>query len=139
MARQITVNSKPYIVQATHILGTRSTILSVYELDNPTNRNPFHGHSSLTTFDGIWYGKVSTRELPEALNNLPAMTDERYQAVKNFYREACLECEMVIHTALGETEHWGLSADEFGEIEVVGVSVEAARNYAELCNQRDTF
>lgn len=141
MPRQITINSKSYIVQATHILGTCSIVLSAWE----AMKFKSYSHSTITTFEidgkAQWYGKVSTRNISDELNALPAYTEERYQAVKAHYAELNRESEMVIKATFPETQStlFNSTVNSFGEIEVVGASVEAARNYARLCNEPDTF
>ncbi len=41
-------------------------------------------HSTITTRDGKWYGRLGTRQLPANLEELPAMTDYRINKVREF-------------------------------------------------------
>lgn len=79
------------IVRKSRIIGTRIDVYVVWEPSALTGQ-----HSSLTTIDGKWYGRVGTRPLPAALDALPAMSDERYNAVKRFHEEQYQEAYALI-------------------------------------------
>lgn len=54
------------------------------------------GHSTITTIDGQWYGRIGTRRLPDHLEALPPMTDERYNAVREWQQEQYDEAYILI-------------------------------------------
>ena len=120
MPRQITVNSKSYIVDATHILGTRFVVFTAYE--------PKSDHSTITTFEingkPQWYGKVSTRNITPELDALKGM--DRYNAVKAYYRGLEAQSNIIIMSIYPEVEE----LNEIDETEMIFDTVEEAREFA---------
>lgn len=65
------------------ILTTSFVCYNVYE-----SSSLFGNHSSITRHETYGYlADITTRRLPAELDALPAMSDERYQAVKAFHQE----------------------------------------------------
>ena len=54
------------------------TVYCVYE--------PYGGHSSTFTIEGVSRGKLGTRSLPEWLDKLPSLSAERSIAVKAYHQ-----------------------------------------------------
>lgn len=75
-------------VRRIQIIGTGMFVYKAYE---PTTLSG--PHSSVTTFDGVWFGDIATRTPTPELQALPAMSQERYEAVGAWYTknraEAC--------------------------------------------------
>ena len=120
MPRQITVNSKSYIVDTTHILGTRFVVFSIWE--------PKLDHSIITTFEiegkVRWYGKFTTRNITPELDALRGM--ERYNAVKAYYRGLEAQSNIIIMSIYPEVEE----LNEIDETEMIFDTVEEAREFA---------
>lgn len=55
------------------------------------------GHSTITTIDGVWFGRIGTRRLPAHLEALPAMTEERLEAVREWQRGEYAEAYDLIY------------------------------------------
>ena len=83
------------VVVRYRIIGTSMVIHKAYEPTVLSGLNWEEGkpaHSSLTSFDeyrhehGVFYGEVGSRRLTPELDSLPAMTQERSEAVKAYHR-----------------------------------------------------
>ena len=70
-----------YIIDKCEIIGTGCF---VYEAWMPTNLDE-HSHSTITTIDGAWYGRIGTDPNHNYFEKLPAMSDERYSDCKLAY------------------------------------------------------
>jgi len=92
MPRQITVNSKLYIVQATHILGTREVVFSVWEERTD--------HSDLSYINNEWYGNVTSRGITPEIDALQYR--ERFDAVHAYCAELEIEVYWIIKAAFPE-------------------------------------
>lgn len=66
-----------FVIQRTPIIGTTCVIFSVWEKGQITGT-----HSTITTINGEWYGRVGTERLPADLDALPAYSNERAAAVR---------------------------------------------------------
>lgn len=79
--------------------------------------SPFDDHRAhtITTVDGVWFGKIGSDPEPEKYDHLP-VGPERFAAVRDAYRYRALIAEQYIHDAFPETR--GHYAEEFGEIEI---------------------
>jgi hypothetical protein len=64
-------------IQQTRIIGTNVVVYSAWE--------PMAGHSTMTTIDGAWWGRIGCRPLPAELDALPARSDERFLAVTEWH------------------------------------------------------
>jgi hypothetical protein len=79
------------LVHRYNIIGTRLWMYAAYE---PTSLAGKH-HSSISSFDqhphaeGIWYGTVTSAPLPEKIDRLPGMTQERYRAYDCWHKDRC--------------------------------------------------
>jgi len=82
----------------------------------PTS-GPMGGHSTITTFDGVWYGQIGTRRLPADLDALPAYSDERSQAVRAWMAEEDAEARNLLREHL---------ADVIRDAEARGYTVKAS-------------
>ena len=75
-------------VERTRIIGTNAVAFSVWE---PTS-GPMGEHSTKTTFDEVWHGRVGTRRLTKELDAMKPGSVERINAVQAFqnaqYEEA---------------------------------------------------
>lgn len=70
-------------IKKTKIIGTNITVFSAWE-DCPSI---FYGHSTITHEDGQWWGRIGTAMLPDALEKLPAFSNERIDKVSNWHEE----------------------------------------------------
>jgi hypothetical protein len=95
-------------VERYRILGTRTMIYCVWEPSSPMG-----GHSTITTINGEWYGRVGTRRLPAWMESLKSMSDERarivgeyheaqYQQAYEIIRNAFPEVSILAHESMGE-------------------------------------
>ncbi len=72
------------IVTATRIIGTSCVVYTAWE---PHTGDMLGGnHSTQQTIDGVRMGRIGTRRLPAHLDDLPAGSDERLQAVREWQR-----------------------------------------------------
>ena len=83
--RDIVPLAEGRILKRTPIIGTRTTVYSVWE---PTS-DPVQGpHGTITTIEGVWYGRLGTRrDLPPELEVLPPMSAERSERVGRWHED----------------------------------------------------
>lgn len=99
-------------VIATRLIGTTCTVWSAWE-------TPYADHHSLCTVDGVLFGLIGSRPLPEAIRAMPASA-ERVAAADAFYQEQYLEAYRLIfaeHPELRDLPYTSLTY-AMGEIEV---------------------
>lgn len=83
------------IVKKVPILLTRDAAYSAWE-----PRAQGGGHSTITTIEDRWYGRVGTRrDLPPALDALPGGWEERIAKVRGWYEEQYAEAHRLIRQA----------------------------------------
>jgi hypothetical protein len=93
--RQIKQLAGGVIAEKFNIIGTAVEVAKVWE--------PREGHSTITSFDGAWYGQIGTERLPAELETLPC-GDERYAAVKNWQAAKYARAYALILQAFPEME-----------------------------------
>jgi len=98
-------------VRGTRIIGTDVTVYEAYEPSSVTGP-----HSTITTIDGEWYGKIATRRLPDDINAIP-VGPERSAAVYAFHNQRYAEAYSAIESSglLNGTPH----KRDYGDIEVL--------------------
>ena len=114
MGIERTIGSR--IVRKTQIAGGGNwTSFSVWE---PTSvgGSGGHSHSTITTIDGKWYGRLGTQALPAELDALPALTNERIDAVQAHYDRLYLEAYTLIETAFPSA---AAGRQSMGEIDII--------------------
>lgn len=90
------------------IVGTRVTVYTAWE--------PYNNHSTFTHIDGIRFGRVGTAPIPEHLDKLKPMSDERYIQVKAWIEGQYRRAYAIITNAHPEASD---GCQSMGEIEVV--------------------
>ncbi len=60
----------PYLISKYRIIGTETDCVDVYERSPSSSYRPF-SHSSICSHDGVWYGKLGTRDLSPEVDSLP--------------------------------------------------------------------
>lgn len=70
-------------------------------------------HGTITFIDGDVYGKVTTRELPQELDMLPAYSDERLNRVAAYHESLRQESYALIRTARPDAT---MGEERYGEI-----------------------
>jgi hypothetical protein len=89
------------LVQRFRILGTTTWVHQAWAPVATLVGAPF---TTLTHFDDGWWGKLSTeRDLPPELDALPALSDERYAAVRAWQDARSEEAYALILRAFPET------------------------------------
>jgi len=103
------------IVNRFRIIGTRTLVYQA--LERWSSENGIGSHSSLTSVDGRdgWYGRVGTKRLPANLDALPAMTQERFDAVDAWHGQEYDRAYAAIIAAYPEAEG---GRRRMGEIEI---------------------
>ena len=105
-------------VRRTRIIGTRLDIYSAWEPSTP-----FGGHSTITseeTPEGVkWFGRVGTERLPKELDALPARSEARFTAVREWQRNRYRRAYELIVAAFPEA---AAGREAMGEIEVVAIA-----------------
>ena len=98
-------------VQRHRILGTRIMVYAAWERSSVMGK-----HSTITTIDGEWYGRVGTRHLPAWMNALPAMSDERSRIVGEYHDAQYGEAYDIIRRAFPEVCEYA-ARESMGELE----------------------
>ena len=125
--------SAPYISETKRIgdkvvrkYSVGATDLIVYEAWEPSARSrrlePVN-HSTITTIEGQWYGRIGTRYLPPEIEALPR-GDERYRAVGKWHEDQYEESYRLIIQAFPEA---GAGKRSMGEITLHWTSPGAGR------------
>ena len=108
--KQVVIAGK--VVRRYNIITTKLYVYDVYEKTAGVTGE----HSTITTIDGIWYGRVGTRRLTPELDSLPTYTVERSNAVHGFLQQQYDEAYALIHQAFPESIS---GRHDIGDIEVV--------------------
>ena len=66
------------------IIGANIEVLSAWEAE--IGQDGF-SHSSITTIDGRWFGRIGTRRLPDHMEAMTPFSDERAEAVGQWHRQ----------------------------------------------------
>lgn len=69
------------VVEAYEIIGCNQVVIRAWELTVPFSVEG--GHSSITTFDKVWYGLITSRSLPKSMEDVP-VGKHRSELVKTF-------------------------------------------------------
>jgi len=101
--------SSGLIVKRFRVIGTQTVVYQAWEPSGIRGR-----HSSVTTVDGQWYGKVGTDPDPALYDHLP-VGDERSRNLQQAYQERYAVAYQAIIEACPETAD-GHRSD--GEIEI---------------------
>lgn len=96
------------IVKRTNIITTDMYVYSVWEPSAVMGR-----HSTITTFDGVWFGQIGTRPLPANIESLSG--PKRYEAVKAFHAAQYQEAHALIREVFPEARE---GRTFMGEIEL---------------------
>jgi hypothetical protein len=88
------------------------TNIIVYNAWEPSG--VFGEHSTITTFDGEWYGRIGTKRLSPEVEKLPAGSKERIDAVGKAFEEQYEEAYRLIEEAYPESAN---GKHTMGEIE----------------------
>ena len=91
-------------IHGTDRKGERAVVYSAWEPSED------HGHSTITTIDGVWFGRIGTRRFA---CNLPAGSDERHTAVMAEYEEQYLEA----YNAIADVFPLACGREDMGEVE----------------------
>lgn len=105
-----------FIVRAFSILGTDRVVCDVFE--------PWAGHGTQATVDGVRMGRVGTRALPASIDALPARSAERLAAFDAWHAAQCAEAVAAIRQAFGQG---GEADDRSGEVVTTAAAFLAAR------------
>lgn len=79
-----------------------ATDLIVYEAWEPSAI--MGRHSTITSIDGEWYGRIGTRYLPTELEELPAGSEERLRAVGKWHEDQYEEAYRLILEAFPDAD-----------------------------------
>jgi hypothetical protein len=111
-----------YIVQRYKILGTDIHVHAVWER--------YSNHSTMTTINGEWYGRIGTRRLPAFMEALPAMSDERSRIVGEWHDAQYAQAyEMILRAfpeliptrqSMGEIETYEPQWEQAGSVYCLG-------------------
>ncbi|MDP2730341.1 MAG: hypothetical protein Q8O55_07655 [Dehalococcoidales bacterium] len=99
------------VVNKYNIIGTNLVVYNAWEPSSITGK-----HSSITTVDEKWYGKIGTSHVPPALDALPAGSDERIKAVHAYFEEEYAEAYRLIVEAFPEA---ATGTRDMGDIEIL--------------------
>lgn len=99
------------IVTWHRIIGTRVRVFTAWEPSSPMGK-----HGTVMHIGGRCYGRVGTEGLPGELDRLPAMTDARYRAVKEWHAARYERAYRLIREAYPALAN---HAGDMGEIEVM--------------------
>ncbi len=80
-------------VTGQRIMGTSTTVYEAYEPSSVAGN-----HSTITTIDGEWFGKIATRRLPAEINAMPIGL-ERSAAVDAFHKARYAEAYAAIESS----------------------------------------
>jgi hypothetical protein len=104
-------------VKTTDIIGTSIRVFSAWEESAPMGA---HSSLCLSTYEdktGVWFGRVGTnRDLPAEVEALPAGSDERIAAVRQWYESHYERAYAAIIAAHPEA---ATGKRDSGEIELV--------------------
>lgn len=82
------------IVQRIQIIGTQVLVFNAYEpsaitlvaVEDAAKGAGGVGHSTISSFDGEWYGDIASRRLTPELAAMRSMSEERSNAVDAYHR-----------------------------------------------------
>ena len=106
-------------IRKINILGTNTYIFSAWEPTTlkGTNHTPIiPSHSTITTINGQWYGRIGTREITPELNSIPVGL-ERFEKMKEYREGQYNEAYQAILTEYPELKNQNIKYD-MGEIEI---------------------
>lgn len=107
------IDGKTYIVQRYRILGTKCYVHVAYAKVDTFLENDF---TTLNNDDKFgWLGQIGSERLPAELKALPALTDERQQAVRQWREERYQEAYKAILEAFPEAAYGTVS---MGQVEI---------------------
>lgn len=99
------------LVQRYKIIGTELEVFEAWERETGKTGTSFFSHSTITTIDGQWYGRVGTRCLPADVEALAPGSDERIARVRDWHqRQAQQAHESII--AAHPVAAWGERKDD---------------------------
>jgi hypothetical protein len=102
--------SNRYVVRRYRVHPGKLHVIDVYE---PYMRDtPEGSHSTITTIDGQWHGRVGTARLPAELDALPVGA-ARFAAVDAHYRQQYALAYRLIRRAFPEVQ----GKEDMGEVE----------------------
>ena len=107
-------------IRKINILGTNNYIFSAWEPTTlkGTNHIPIiPSHSTITTINGKWYGRIGTREITPELNSIPVGI-ERFKKMKEYREEQYQKAYQAILAEYPELKDQNLKY-EMGEIEFI--------------------
>lgn len=81
------------IVQKYSIIGTTLVDYTVWEPSRMMG-----AHSTITTFDGKWYGSITTRPLPAEIEALPVGSEERSISCNAFFCDNEEEAKAIVRS-----------------------------------------
>lgn len=87
------------VVRATRTIGTMVVVFSAWEPSAMMGK-----HSTITTFDGEWYGQIGSRPLPTYIELLKGGSPERSEALRQFRQAQQIEAFGAIRAAFPEAE-----------------------------------
>lgn len=114
-----------YIVKRYQIIGTDTHVHGVWE-----RMGGMGSHSTITTVNGEWYGRIGTRRLPAWMDALPAMSAERSRIVGEWHDAQYAQAyEMILaafpeliptRKSMGEIETFEPEGEQIGNVYCLG-------------------
>ncbi len=99
------------VVHKYNIIGTRLIVYNAWEPSSVMGK-----HSTITTIDGKWYGRLGTSQVPPDINALPAGSDERIKAVRTYFDKEETEAYRIVIEAFPEA---AAGTRDMGDIEII--------------------
>lgn len=98
-------------IQKTRIIGTRVIRFSAWER-SPVQRLLELPYSTITTFDGEWFGQIGTERLPPEIDRLPSRSDARMEAYDGWRSELERHAHELIIAEYPEAVHGRIDGNE---------------------------
>lgn len=92
------------VVTRHNTIGTSFVVFTALELDVVPS-GAFHNHTTLQFIDGMWFGTIDSRMLPEEINKLP-VGEARFKHVDTLHKQHVAEAHAMILEAWPEIKRY---------------------------------